>query len=192
MDWWRIKVKGLSQPECEKIKEIAFTYPQAEATIGHGGNKSVVDNSIRKSTLRWLHREDPRLQWLYFRLEHIVAEFNSKYFGLDLSAQSGGFTEVQFTEYHGESNQRYDWHEDCNWKGTTPFDRKLSVVIQLSPSVDYEGGRLELHNDPLPDHLFRDQGDIIVFPSFNRHRVTPVTSGDRYSLVTWIHGPRLR
>ena len=32
---------------------------------------------------------------------------------------------------------------------------------------------------------FRKKGSIIVFPSFIYHRVTPVTEGTRYSLVTW-------
>jgi len=191
MDWWRIHPKALSQTDCELVLNRAFQYPAIGGTVGYGGT-SKVDESIRKSVVRWLPREDLNLHWLYLRIEKVITEFNRKYFGLDRQGSCGGFTEIQFTEYHGEGNQRYDWHEDSNWKGTTPFDRKLSVVIQLSKPTDYQGGRLELHNDPLPDHLFRDQGDMIVFPSFNRHRVTPVTQGDRYSLVTWIHGPRLR
>jgi PKHD-type hydroxylase len=35
-------------------------------------------------------------------------------------------------------------------------------------------------------------GDALVFPSFLRHRVTPVSRGVRYSLVTWIEGPQWR
>ena len=29
------------------------------------------------------------------------------------------------------------------------------------------------------------KGSIIVFPSFVWHRVTPVTKGERYSLIMW-------
>ena len=32
------------------------------------------------------------------------------------------------------------------------------------------------------------KGTIVVFPSFVWHRVTPVTSGTRYSLVNWLQG----
>ena len=34
-----------------------------------------------------------------------------------------------------------------------------------------------------------EEGSIIVFPAFMEHRVTPVTRGTRYSLVTWFVGP---
>ena len=34
-----------------------------------------------------------------------------------------------------------------------------------------------------------EEGSIIVFPSFVEHRVTPVTEGIRYSLVSWFVGP---
>ena len=32
----------------------------------------------------------------------------------------------------------------------------------------------------------RTRGSIIVFPAFLSHRVTPVTKGKRYSLITWM------
>lgn len=169
----------------------AMQYPTRDGTVGYGGT-NVVDTSIRKSTLRWVSREDPAMQWLFLRMERLMLESNRVGFGLEIAGQCGGFTEIQFTEYHADAGHRYDWHEDNNWRRTEPFDRKLSMVIQLSKQQDYEGGRLELHNDPLPEGYFRDQGDVILFPSFNRHRVTAVTSGTRYSLVTWFVGPRLR
>lgn len=78
------------------------------------------------------------------------------------------------------------------WKKAMPFDRKISMVIQLSKPEQYEGGRLELANDPLPADKFVNQGDIIFFPAFNRHRVLPVTRGIRYSLVTWFVGPKFK
>lgn len=226
MDWWRHHPKALSERECADIITRALTYPAAAATIGHGGAKPAsVDHSIRQSTIRWIKREDRVLGWLMLRLERLAHESNRDAFGLDLAGQCGGFTDIQFTEYHGpvesvpqtyaevvaaaaarpaedpifagqttihSPGDRYDWHEDNAWKGRTPCDRKLSLVAQLSRPEDYQGGRLELHNDPLPDTHFRAQGDILVFPAFNRHRVTPVTAGTRYSLVTWFVGPRLR
>ena len=35
------------------------------------------------------------------------------------------------------------------------------------------------------------QGSIIVFPSYMYHQVTPVTKGNRYSLVLWALGEPL-
>lgn len=36
------------------------------------------------------------------------------------------------------------------------------------------------------------QGTATVFPGFVLHRVTPVTTGARYSLTVWAHGPAFR
>ena len=38
----------------------------------------------------------------------------------------------------------------------------------------------------------KSKGTMIVFDSRIPHRVTPVTSGQRISLVTWMLGPKLR
>ncbi len=32
-------------------------------------------------------------------------------------------------------------------------------------------------------------GDLIIFPSFIDHKVSPVTKGVRYSVVAWFGGP---
>jgi len=34
----------------------------------------------------------------------------------------------------------------------------------------------------------KEQGSVVIFPSFTFHRVTPVTKGTRYSLVSWSVG----
>jgi PKHD-type hydroxylase len=193
MDWWRCHRKAFSASDCARIVERAMAYPSREGTVGYGGTKKIgVTKGVRNSTIRWIHREDQSMLWAFLRLERILLESNEVAFGLDICGLCGGFHGVQFTEYHAEGEQHYDWHEDNNWKRNAPMDRKLSLVVQLSERGDYDGGKLELKNDPLPEGMFCEQGDVIVFPSFNRHRVTPVTRGVRYSLVTWALGPRLR
>ena len=78
--------------------------------------------------------------------------------------------------------------------------RKLSVTINLSKPGDYEGGNLKFdyghHNKDIKQFYeckeIRPQGSIIVFPSYMWHQVTPVTSGNRYSLVMWCLGRPFR
>ena len=114
---------------------------------------------------------------------------------------------MQFTKY--KLNQYYDWHCD-SWD--TPYNkpnnathgkiRKLSVTCQLTDGSEYTGGELEFdfrnydpHKRDESQHLRKakeilPKGSIIVFPSFVWHRVKPVTSGTRYSLVCWnLGGP---
>ena len=57
---------------------------------------------------------------------------------------------------------------------------------------DYTHGDLEFMAYDSPDDekaTMRSQGTAIVFPSFLNHRVRPVSSGVRRSMVAWIAGP---
>ena len=78
--------------------------------------------------------------------------------------------------------------------------RKLSMTVNLNPPGAYEGGNLKfdfgMHiQKEVRFHEceeIRPQGSIIIFPSFMDHCVTPVTRGERFSLVLWTVGPPFR
>ena len=65
------------------------------------------------------------------------------------------------------------------------------MSVALVNGTEYEGGDFEI-NDLSPKKniihnvkSLKKKGSVIVFPSFVWHRVTPVTKGTRYSLVSW-------
>jgi len=71
-----------------------------------------------------------------------------------------------------------------------PVARRISVVILVN--ADYVGGALTFYglvDDPgWQDYGFAldpEPGLLIAFPSHLRHEVTPVTSGDRFTIVDW-------
>ena len=68
--------------------------------------------------------------------------------------------------------------------------RKLTAIIQLSEETDYEGGDFEfgITNTEGTGLITgnRTKGCLLVFPSFLSHRVTPITKGTRYSIITWM------
>jgi len=74
--------------------------------------------------------------------------------------------------------------------------RKISMTLNLNIPGEYEGGDLKfdfgMHTDEKTRfHVceeIRPQGSLIVFPSFLKHCITPVTRGTRYSLVLWTLG----
>ena len=71
--------------------------------------------------------------------------------------------------------------------------RKLSMTINLTDASTYDGGDLmfdfgENEGGKTTAVEAREQGSIIVFPSFLYHCVSPVTRGTRYSLVNWTLG----
>jgi len=154
----------------------------------------------RKSDIVWLND-----QWIYNAIYPYIQEANRSAgwnFDWDWSES------CQFTKYG--VGQYYGWHCDSNEEpyqrkqnddGSWPMDhgkiRKLSVTISLTEPNEYVGGNLEFDFRNQVDWEknkkakikecveIRPRGSIIVFPSFVWHRVTPVTSGTRYSLVIW-------
>ena len=86
----------------------------------------------------------------------------------------------QFTKYG--AGDYYDWHTDS---GNQPeAKRYLSVIILLND--DYDGGDLVLGSKGGDSLVPKITGNLIVFDSNRLHKVTPVISGTRYSLVTWL------
>ena len=99
---------------------------------------------------------------------------------------------MQLTNYDSEEQGMYGWHVDMGGHTDRPC-RKLSIVLQLSDPVEYEGGVLELQPSGANIVRMRKQrGLIIAFPSWTLHQVTPVTQGSRQSLVAWITGPAFK
>ena len=127
-----------------------------------------------------------RTKWIFDLLCDVAAEATRAGAGLDLTEITRA---PQYVEYRPEWGH-FDWHNDYS-HGLADAPRKLTIIIQLSPPDDYEGGRLQVFGTEVED-LPRELGTVIAFPSFLFHRVTPVTHGVRRALVAWIAGPRIR
>ena len=169
------------------ITECEYYKPQS-ATMAHDG--SITNSEYRTSELRWIDKNDVNSKFIADTLWNYAQEANRKSFGFHIDL----IKEIQYTTYRAEEGGKYDWHHDTFWGNPTMYDRKLSVVVQLTDPSEYEGGEFELdaqYNQPNPTDL-KKKGTIIVFPSFINHRVTQVTSGVRKSLVTWIEGPKFK
>lgn len=178
---------AVSIAKCSEIINRGMCLPSQNASIGFTEDR--VDNSYRISTIRWFYEPDNS------DISKLIMQYaifaNREFFGFDISF---GVHELQFTEYHSINKGKYDWHHDVFWENKRPHDRKLSVVIQLNDPSTYSGGEFEFRAPHDSNELvqFRQQGSVLVFPSFFEHRVTPVTAGTRYSLVSWVDGPKFR
>lgn len=177
---WGMLSGALPKSECESI---IHDMKKTDAIDGSVFNSS---KEYRKSKIRWVSGQASLEQFLLREINLINAEF----FNVDIQQ---AMAEIQFSEYDSEYGGKYDWHHDIDWHNPNNFDRKLSVVVQLSDPDTYKGGDFEFSESQSPnkDEL-RMQGSILVFPSYLVHRVTEITEGVRYSLVSWIKGPRWR
>lgn len=178
--WWE---GAFNEQQLNWLQQQARNWQQ-KAAVG-GGGEGVTDPNIRRAGLNWMPNT-PDTQWVFETLGHAVSSLNSQFFGFDLT----GFGEqIQLTNYNSSEQGMYGWHVDMGPHTTSPC-RKLSLVCQLSDPVEYEGGVLELQPHGKDVVKMRKQrGLIVVFPSWTLHQVTPVTQGDRQSLVAWISGP---
>jgi PKHD-type hydroxylase len=100
-----------------------------------------------------------------------------------------GWEPFQYGEYRADRNGHYTWHIDTSARFNGGHVRKLSFSLGLSHRHEYEGGSLEIKYGCKPFEYKIGKGDMVVFPSFLLHRVTPVTKGVRKTLVGWGRGP---
>ena len=147
---------------------------------------------IRSSKVAWIYDDNP---WVYRELKPMI-EYANKSWGFNISI----YENIQFTEY--EPRGHYTWHNDAiqNPMSLKNITRKLSMVVQLSKPEKYEGGGFRFNlrgldsqvddNIMSPPSEFKQQGSIIVFPSFLWHKVEPITKGIRHSLVMWALGEK--
>jgi len=148
------------------------------------GTESIIDETQRITDVVWVSEESPIgcVCQVYINLANQKAGWN---FNLTNN------TQVQIGKYNGDTKGFYDWHNDDGFKtNQNGLVRKLSVSILLSDENSFEGGEFEFKNFEQQPVL--KQGSILVFPSTLEHRVKPVTSGTRYSAVTWVSGPAYR
>ena len=187
---------------CQQIIDTALEKQQLRAITGVEATKLKETKKLSKkdsldlkkrrhSNVVWM--DEP---WIYNLIQPFIREANQN---SNWNFQWDWSEVAQFTIYN--KKQHYDWHCD-SWD--QPYNcpnvphkhgriRKLSVTVSLSDPKDYKGGDLEFdfRNHPLKSTnklactQIKPRGSIVVFPSFLWHRVKPVISGTRYSLVLW-------
>lgn len=160
---------------------------------------------IRNSKNCWI----PANYWIGGFIWNYINSANSSNFLYDLSHIDG--ETLQYTVY--EEGEYYNWHADQEISSYYKLQatrsnhslgqellrdfanvnvekiRKLSFSLLLND--DYEGGQFQFlsENGELYE-VPKERGLVVIFDSRTRHRVRPVKSGVRKSLVGWVVGPR--
>jgi PKHD-type hydroxylase len=181
-------IRGYFTPgECERIVALGKSQLAHDATImTPAADGPTIDRSKRSNGVAWFKREEPATKALQAKLGRLVQDVNKDVYHFDLT----GFGEaLQFTRYESIGDT-YTWHQDLGIGQTST--RKLSVVVQLSDPSTYRGCNLEMYREGEPAAVERNQGTVLIFPSWTLHRVTPLEEGIRYSLVAWISGEPFR
>lgn len=165
---------------CARLLDELRHASTSAATV-YGGAKKV-DSLVRRTKHVAVSEETRALvmQQLASRKAEIEAHF-----GLTTDV----IEEPQFLRY--ETGDFFVAHQD----GNTPLIRddsrfrKISLVIFLSNRADYAGGELVMHGR-FPNHAQReiapaDAGTLVAFTAETTHEVTPLQSGERFTIVSW-------
>jgi len=169
----------------------AFTKEECEKIVKIGKDKGLITgttfnsiNNVRQSNISWLYPSDD-MEWVFRKVTDIVLNLNSRFFQFELFGINEGF---QFTNYVAPSGN-YGKHID---RSINIPVRKLSISIQLTNPEEYEGGELKVFDRDEGITMSKEQGTLIMFPSYMLHEVMPVIKGERNSLVTWITGKQFK
>lgn len=168
--------------EIMKIREIGDNYPKQQATTL--ADKELPINNYRQSDIAWIE-DNLETRWIYERMAELCKVANKNMWNFDIWGYLDSF---QYTVYYGDGGH-YDWHADL---GPKISNRKISCVLQLSDPGEYDGGELELNPGGSIMTVPKGLGVLCFFPSFLLHRVTPLNSGVRKSLVNWFCGANFR
>lgn len=168
--------------EIDQLRAYVDEFSQ-QAGVGQESSGKKIDSKFRRSQGCAIPYDE--FGWVYKRILDIGKEIAKLYqFEID------GKSELAQVAIYDEADEGfYTWHSD-----TSPaiMTRKISISVPLSSPDEYEGGAFQFFMDGEPRDIPQAKGAMISFPSYEQHRVTPVTRGRRYSLVVWLSGPSWR
>mgnify|MGYP003664029801 CR=1 FL=1 len=176
---------GSTVPDMDKDFQFAVislcnNLEKQQGSVGEDDGK--LDKNIRSNSIYGVG--DPDFKTLVFEWTRKANEEAG--WNFDIS----GIQDLQLSKY--SEGEKYSWHIDL--QHTNPM-RKLTYNVVLND--DFEGGDFQFSwGSPSAPYKKRVKlepqlkipGRMVVFPSYYYHRVTPVTSGVRYSLTGWVTG----
>jgi len=176
----------LDQGQITSLKALVDEQSES-AQVGQAGQDYATGSGVddgRRTQVRSLHPAEHR--WVY----DIIAEcFITANQLMRCDIVPSLSDPIQLLRYDADEAAHFRWHAD-----TLPSDmtRKISIVVPLSLPAEYEGGELQFNQGGVLSSVKQVPGRPIAFPSWLVHQITPVTRGQRYSLVAWIRGPNWR
>ena len=187
---WRSYIAETIKPvfspkQCQLVINMGMSLKTENAQVGMGKSEgSGYDPAKRVTTISWIPFK--KMPEMYRDIEATMIKANNNHFGFEgMQLTEPG----QFTHYL--TGGFYEWHMDNDIIGKhQPPVRKISMTLLLSDPSTFEGGELEFMDDKKAVKL--KQGQAIFFASWLRHRVKPVTRGERTSLVMWFGGPSFK
>ncbi|HEX3248657.1 MAG TPA: 2OG-Fe(II) oxygenase [Pyrinomonadaceae bacterium] len=175
----------LDADACVNLKAELIASPTTQAPVYIEGTEGTIHESIRKTTS--LHPSAETFSEIHERLLRQKSALES-HFQLNLT----DCERPQFLRY--EKGDFFVRHQDGNTH-QLDFDhlrvRRISIVVFLNDFANepqetcYSGGLLNFSDQQGEYGLAGETGMLVAFTADTFHEVTPVTSGERWTIISW-------
>jgi predicted 2-oxoglutarate/Fe(II)-dependent dioxygenase YbiX len=175
----------LDAEACANLKTELAESPTTQAPVYIQGTEGNIHEDIRKTTS--LHPSAETFSHVHKLLLEQTSAL-SKHFGETLTEceppQFLRYQKGDFFVRHQDGNPKQDDYDHLKV-------RRISIVVFLNgfseePQPDsFSGGILNFYDDTKEYGLEGETGLLVAFTSDTFHEVIPVTSGERYTLITW-------
>lgn len=175
----------LDADACANLRAELNESPTTQAPVYIEGTEGTIHENIRKTTS--LHPSEVTKSQVHERLLSQKSALET-HFGLNLN----DCEPPQFLRY--EKGDFFVRHQDGNTH-QLDFDhlriRRISIVVFLNDfSVEpeancYNGGLLNFYDQQETYGLPGETGLLVAFTADTMHEVSPVTSGERFTIISW-------
>jgi predicted 2-oxoglutarate/Fe(II)-dependent dioxygenase YbiX len=167
---------GACRSIVEHAKDVdAWTEAKVSQRVKDEFNSATRPEARRASVLAPSRESEIRREF-DLKMESIIKPLVKEVWGVDLRQHS----ETHFVRYC--PGNYYTAHSDT---GLHRSDRYFTVICYLND--DFEGGQTSF---PQLNHRITPRcGKAVIFPATYLHCAEPVTSGEKYILVSWLTGP---
>ena len=164
---------------CDKLLNIAEQFPYKKYNDGKSRFEYIsLNQNLERKDLRWIKRP----------LTELVEDANNTNFMVDINS-------VEFFNlFKFEIGDHRGWRHDCDWFfNGLAFDKKLTVIIELSDPDEYEGGEYGEYMSTIPfpkQHLNR--GSVLIIPAYYYYNIDDILAGTRKMLIANVIGPKFK
>lgn len=170
---------------CARLRTELSEAPTTQAPVYIQGSEGLVHETVRKTTS--VHPSDETFSEVHARLLQQSSALE-QHFGETLH----DCERPQFLRY--EKGDFFVRHQDGNTR-QLDFDhlriRRISIVVFLNDfSVEpregcFTGGTLNFYDQTTTFSLEGETGLLVAFTADTFHEVLPVTSGERFTIISW-------
>ena len=167
----------LDEESCASLKSELAVAPTTQAPVYIEGTEGTIHEKIRKTTS--LHPANETFWQVHERLLRQKSALEA-HFSMSLT----DCERPQFLRY--EKGDFFVRHQDGNTH-QLDFDhlrvRRISIVVFLNDS--FSGGALNFYDPTTTFPLMGETGLLVAFKADTFHEVLPVTSGERFTIISW-------